>query len=99
MRPLRKSFGVRPRSEHVLQYQLHDTWIVDGARDRAERRALDVRLRWSEVRVIEGVEEFAANHHVVRFKRRQPLADREVDIPEARCAQDADPRVAEFTEW
>src|SRR5262245_21796749 len=84
--------------KHVFHHQLHDPRIVDSARDGAKRRALDVRLRRSEVRMIEHVEELAANEHVMRSERRHPLADREVGIPEARRAQDADSGIAEFTE-
>src|ERR1041385_2799579 len=82
--------------EKQLRAELNIASVLHLARDLAEAgRAGDVAPRGSPARVIERVEELAAELQRLRFGEAELLHDRRIEVEEARSAQHADARAAE----
>src|SRR5512133_2226901 len=72
-----------PLSEAELERQLDDAAGVQGACDLGARGAVDVGARGGEGRVIQHIEEFAAEFELFHFGYGEQLHDGEVELPQA----------------
>src|SRR5262245_29592925 len=83
----RGSRALRPSEVH-LQRKLDDPWISARGSDLAERTGLQIGVRVREVRVIEKIEELAADLHRGGLRDAKVLQHPESHIPVAGAAEE-----------
>src|SRR5215475_169808 len=76
--------------EVKLQRELNDARGRRRDADRAERAACDVQAGYSEVGMVERVEEFGAELEVLRLGHMQVFRQREIEVDQTRAAHHAD---------
>ena len=95
-RPFR--FFVQRSLEVVLQTELDIAGVLDLAGDLAEcRRIRDVTTGSTPADMVQTVEHFHAEIHVLLFGHLELLPDGHVQIEEGRCTKGADADIAEGT--
>src|ERR1017187_20830 len=87
------------RLERQLQRELNDASVDGGAADLAEARRIQTGVRIREVRVVQDVEDFRAEFHLLPLPNREALEDGKVHVELTGTAEHPNSRITPGAGW